>query len=76
MSRIIKKQQILEILVSNLNTTQAQVVQSEIIADKLKMSVQETCELVKIMNEMGMLISDVEGLNSLITQKGVNCVAH
>ena len=73
MSILEKKRQILEILVANLDTPQPQLVHSEMIAAKLKMSVQETCQLVKIMDEMGMLVSDMDGQKSLITRKGLTC---
>lgn len=74
MSRRIKKRQILQILADNLNSPQPMVVHSETIAAKLGMSVQETCQLVKIMDEMGMVIADGEGRNSLITRKGLDYV--
>lgn len=69
-----KKHQILEILVENLRSVQPQVVPSEIIADKLEMSVKETCSLLKIMHEMGVVVSDLEGQNSLITREGIRRV--
>lgn len=68
------KQQILEILVENLKNPQPQVVNSQLIAERLNMSVQDTCQLIKIMNEMGVVISDIEGQKSLITQEGLHCL--
>ncbi len=68
------KQQILEILVENLKNPQPQVVNSQQIADRLNMSVQDTCQLIKIMNESGMVVSDIEGHNALITQQGLHCL--
>lgn len=44
------------------------------IADKLNMSVKDTCQLIKIMNAMGVVISDDDGEKSLITQEGLRCV--
>jgi predicted transcriptional regulator len=75
MSILAKKQQVLEILVENLSNPQPQVVNSELIADKLKMSMKDTCQLLKIMHEMGVVVSDLEGQNSLITREGLN-LAH
>ncbi len=75
MSIFAKKKQVLEILVENLSNPQPQVVQSELIADKLAMSVTETCQLLKVMHEMGIVISDSEGQSSLITREGLNSLA-
>ena len=75
MSILTKKQQVLEILVENLSNPQPQVVNSGLIADKLKMSMTDTCQLLKIMHEMGVVVSDIEGQNSLITKEGLNSLA-
>jgi serine/threonine protein kinase len=61
-------------LVENLSNPQPQVVHSRLIADKLKMSLKDTCQLLKIMHEMGVVVSDIEGENSLITREGLNLV--
>jgi predicted transcriptional regulator len=74
MSILANKQQILEILVENLKNTQPQVMNSHQIADKLNMSVKDTCQLIKIMHEMGVVISDVDGEKSLITKEGLRRV--
>jgi predicted transcriptional regulator len=74
MSILANKQQVLEILVENLKNTQPQVMNSHQIADRLNMSVKDTCQLIKIMHEMGVVISDVEGEKSLITKEGLRCV--
>jgi predicted transcriptional regulator len=74
MSILANKQQVLEILVENLKNTQPQVMNSHQIADKLNMSVKDICQLIKIMHEMGVVISDVEGEKSLITKEGLRCV--
>jgi predicted transcriptional regulator len=74
MSLLANKQQVLEILVENLKNTQPQVMNSDQIADKLKMSVKDTCQLIKIMHEMGVVISDVDGEKSLITKEGLRYV--
>jgi predicted transcriptional regulator len=74
MSILANKQQVLEILVENLKNTQPQVMNSHQIADKLNMSVKDTCQLIKIMHEMGVVISDVDGEKSLITKEGLRRV--
>lgn len=74
MSILSNKQQVLEILVDNLKNPQPQVVNSQVIADKLNMSVKDTCQLVKIMHQMGVLVSDMDGQKSLITKEGLLCV--
>lgn len=74
MSILANKQQVLEILVENLRNPQPQVVNSQLIADKLNMSVDEICQLIKIMHQMGVVISDIDGQKSLITREGLLCV--
>jgi predicted transcriptional regulator len=74
MTILANKRQILEILVDNLSNPQPQVVNSQLIAEKLNMSLKETCQLIKIMHQMGVVISDMEGQKSLITRKGLLCV--
>ncbi len=72
MSILAKKRQVLGVLAENLNNPNPQVVTSRLIAEKLKMSMKETCQLLKIMHEMGVVVSDLEGRQSLITRKGLN----
>lgn len=74
MSILANKLQVLLILVENLKNPQPQVMNSHQIADKLNMSVKDTCQLIKIMNAMGVVISDDDGEKSLITQEGLRCV--
>jgi predicted transcriptional regulator len=74
MSILGKKQMVLEILVENLENPQPQIVYSRTIADRLDMSIKETCQLLKIMHEKGLVVSDSEGEKSLITQAGVQYV--
>lgn len=74
MSILENKLQVLQILVENLKNSQPQVMNSIQIADKLNMSVKDTCQLIKIMNAMGVVISDDDGEKSLITQEGLRCV--
>lgn len=75
MSILTKKQQVLEILYDNLRTPQPQVVSSEQIADKLEMSLEDTCHILKIMDEMGVVVSQMEGQSALITQEGLGYLA-
>ena len=56
MSILANRLQVLEILVENLKNSQPQVVNSRHIADKLNMSEKETCQLIKIMHQMGVVI--------------------
>ncbi len=74
MSILTNKQQVLEILVENLQNSQPQVVESKHIAERLNMSMKDTCQLIKVMNETGMVISDIDGLKSLITREGLHCL--
>ncbi|MCP3889063.1 MAG: hypothetical protein GY702_09365 [Desulfobulbaceae bacterium] len=71
-----KKLQVLGVLAENLSNPQPQVVQSGLIANKLEMSLKDTCQLLKIMHEMGVVVSDLEGQSSLITREGLNSLAH
>lgn len=71
-----KQHQVLELLRSNLNTPQPQVVQSQFIAEQLNIPLKETCHLLKIMNQMGVVISDLEGEKSLITRDGLKSLSH
>jgi len=75
MSVLANKQQVLNILVENLKNKQPQVVDSCTIAKRLNMSVKDTCQLIKIMNNMGVVESDSEGLRSLITREGMRSVS-
>ena len=75
MSILAKKQQVLEVLVENLKNPQPQVVNSELIANKLQMSTKDTCQLLKVMNELGVVVSDLEGQNALITREGLNSLS-
>ncbi len=76
MSILKKRQQVLEILFENLSNPQPQVVNSRLIAAKLNISVKDTCQLLKMMHEVGEVVSDLEGQNSLITKEGLNHLVH
>ncbi len=75
MSILANKQKILRILADNLQNPQPQVVHSRQIADKLNMSEKDTCQLMKIMHQMGVVISDIDGQQSLITREGLLAVS-
>lgn len=65
------KQRILGILVENLKNSEPQVVSSEIISARINLNIRETCQLIKIMNQMGIIESDQDGQRSLITRQGI-----
>lgn len=68
------KLRVLSILVENLRNAQPQVVESRTIAERLNMSIRETCQLIKVMNAMGIVESDQDGQRSLITRQGLLCL--
>jgi predicted transcriptional regulator len=72
MSLLAYKRQVLNILAENLKNAQPQVVDSCKIAERLDMGLKETCQLIKVMNKMGIVESDQEGQRSLITRDGLH----
>lgn len=72
MSTDTKKLQVLHILAENLKNPTPQLVHSRDIASQLNMSVPETHLLLKVMNHMGVIESNVDCQLSLITQKGLH----
>ena len=71
MSIAAKKLQVLNILSQNLSNPQPQLVSSEEIASRLQLSRRETELLLKVMNDMGVIESNVDHRLSLITRKGM-----
>jgi len=69
-----KKLQVLHILWQNLHNPSPQLVNSNDIASQLNLSLPETHLLLKIMNDMGVIESNVDHQLSLITQKGLRCL--
>lgn len=67
-----KKIQVLHILSQNLCNPSPQLVDSDEIANRLNISLKETYLLLKIMNDMGVIESNVDNRLSLITQKGLH----
>jgi len=67
-----EKIKVLHILSENLKNPQPQLVRSTDIANQLNMSIPETHLLLKVMNDLGVIESNVDGQLSLITQKGLH----
>lgn len=61
----------LTILAENARNPYPGVVGSETIASRLNLSLRETRQMIKCLNDMGVIESDIEGQHSLITQKGM-----
>jgi predicted transcriptional regulator len=72
MSIDVQRLQVLHILCENLKNPQPQLVRSNDIADQLDLSLPETQLLLKVMNDMGVIESNVDGQLSLITSKGLH----
>ncbi|ADW18439.1 hypothetical protein Despr_2296 [Desulfobulbus propionicus DSM 2032] len=66
-----KKLQVLHILSQNLNNPHPQLVRSHDIANQLNLSLSETYLLLKVMNDQGVIESNVDHQLSLITRKGL-----
>ena len=64
--------EVLMLLADNArNNTSPTVVGSEIIADRLAMSLQETKQILKVLDGFGFIMNDIDGQYSLITLKGL-----
>jgi predicted transcriptional regulator len=66
-----RKHSILNYLVDNLKTDPTRTVDASHIAEKLRMSVKDTCQIIKMMNAMGIVESDQEGERVLVTRQGL-----
>jgi DNA-binding IclR family transcriptional regulator len=66
------KIQVLHILSENLKNPQPQLVRSSDIANRLQLSMPETHTLLNVLNDMGVIESNVDNQLSLITRKGVH----
>jgi len=64
--------QVLHILSQNLRNHSPELVNSHDIANQLNISLPETHLLLKIMNDMGVIESNVDNHLSLITQEGLH----
>lgn len=53
------------------NNPSPMVVGSEIIADRLAMTLPETKQLLKVLDGFGFITNDIDGQYSLITHKGL-----
>jgi predicted transcriptional regulator len=75
MSRRVKIQKVLEILAQNIEkNVQPDLVDSTHIAGELNMTISETKQIIKTMQEMGVIESSVEADYSLITRAGLESV--
>ncbi len=72
MSYLASRIKFLSILEENARKPQAQVVNSEAIASMLGLSINETRQLIRCLNDMEVIQSDLEADRSLITQKGIS----
>ena len=65
--------QVLKLLAENAqNNASPKVMDSETIAGSLAMSLAETKQLLRAMDGLGMIMNDIDGQYSLITQKGLH----
>lgn len=66
-----KKIDVLSVLFENLQQDQPQLVPSQVIAEKLNLSLSELQQLLKIMDGNGTIESDLDLQFNLITTKGL-----
>jgi predicted transcriptional regulator len=71
MSMLAYKQRILAILAENLKNSEPQVVSSDMLSARINLPIKDTCQLIKVMNQMGIIESDQDGQRSLITRQGM-----
>jgi len=71
MTLLARKHIILHLLVENLKNEQPQAMDTRSISQQLGMNYQETCQLIKMMNEMGIVESDQDGERVLVTRQGL-----
>jgi tRNA G26 N,N-dimethylase Trm1 len=63
---------VLELLAENLTKNPSpQVVPSENIADKLAMNLNDTKQLLKVLDGLGFITIDIDGQHSIITHNGL-----
>ena len=72
MSLLDKQHQVLHILSENSKKPQPQVVDSTDIAEELHLGISEIQQLIKVLNQSGVIESDQDGQYSLITPHGVH----
>jgi len=70
MSQSNKQKTVLRILSENAEKEQPQYVNSNFIASKLSISLKETNDIIKIMQQKGIVECDLDGQLSIITHKG------
>jgi len=72
MSHFVSQMQLLSILAENSRKPYPEVVDSESLAARLNLSLGKTREIVRCLDYMGVIQSDLEGRRSLITRKGIH----
>jgi hypothetical protein len=72
MSLEFDKRRVLAVLFDNLKSSQVELVSSSSIADILQMKLSETRQVIKVLNDTGEVVSDLDGHYSIITPHGVN----
>lgn len=71
MGYLATKRQILQVLEENLHTVQPQVVDTQKIADRLKLRPSDLRHAIQIMNKAGEVESDQECTRLVITREGL-----
>ena len=66
------KQRILTYLVENSKQDEPQIVHAELLAGRLQIQLKDIRQLIKMMNEKGLVESDQEGDRVVVTRKGVS----
>ncbi len=75
MSLAIMREEILKVLEDNIyNNINPGAVCSDLIAKKLNVSLPELIEVLKAMNEKGVIVSNIDNEYSIITSKGLDLV--
>ncbi len=72
MSLFANQMQFLSILAENSRKPYPTVVDTKAIAARLNISLGKTREIIRCLDYMGVIQSDLEGQRSLITQKGMH----
>ncbi len=72
MSLFASQLKFLSILAENSRKPYPGVVDSGTIAARLNMTLRETRQMIRCLDDMGVIQSDLEGHHSLITQKGIH----
>lgn len=76
MSLEIDKKRVLTVLSNNINFRGQHPLDSATIAGQLQMKEEEIRQIVKILQEQGTVVCDLEGYYSLITAEGLHRLGH